>query len=322
MATPAAPARLAPFAYAAVLATAGWILMGAVFKLLVGTPNDLPPVLFELPLSKGMLYHLAIAAEFVIVTFAVLKPRLGWWLCAAAMIVFDVILALLIAEGETSCGCFGGRIEVAPQTMMAIDSLLLVALLASRPWSSLRWNGLGLPLVGIVALALASLPWVFDRTVALGPINGSGPGLPSAASQPATTTTPEPAIPSGLRGYVIFDAPAWVGKPIEETPLAKLMDVYAFDVNCTWVLWRWTCEHCADHLAQMALSYDGASPLVLIRLPEEKDTDKNGVIKTKPTGPLVLETTLPDTIDYVVTTPVVLVLKDGVVVSAVENPGH
>jgi hypothetical protein len=340
--TPSAnPSSSSTLARIALLLTAAWLLAGALFKLLVGTPGDLPPVLFALPLPKDAIYRLAIAAEFVIVALALLKPRIGWWLCAAAMVVFDVILTQLIASGAKSCGCFGGKIEMPPQLMLAIDTVLLVALLAGRPWRSLRWRGLDWPVTAIVALALASLPWLYDRSVDLLPVvprktSVAGQPVPEngAATRPAVDggvanpTAQDPAAPNqaaakpGLRGYLILDAPTWVGKRIEDTPLAQLLDVYAYDVNCTWVLWSWTCDHCAVHLAEMARTYDGATPLVLLRLRKPEDTDKNGVITTRPVGPLVLEAELPDTVDYVATTPIVLELKDGVVVSAIENPGH
>jgi hypothetical protein len=331
---PAARPRLAPFARVAVVLTAAWILTGAVFKLLVGTPNDLPPVLYDVvPLSKGLIYHLAIAAELVIVALALLKPRVGWWLCAAAMVVFDLILVQLIATDATSCGCFGGKIEMPPQRMLLIDSVLLGALLASRPWRALTWKGLETPVVAVIVLALASVPWLFDRSTELGPLGPTKaspikatPVEPtnSTATQPdVSQPVPAPEPPkAGLRSYAILDAPAWVGKPVHDTPLAKLIDVDAFDLNCTWVLWRWQCEHCAAHLADLARTYDGTTSLVLIRLPEAHDTDQNGVIRTKPTGPLVLEATLSSDLDYVATTPVVLELKDGEIASAVENPGH
>lgn len=341
---PSAPPRFAPFARVALLLTAAWILTGAVFKLLVGTPNDLPPVLFDLlPLSKVLIYQLAIAAELVIVALALVKPRLGWWLCAAAMVVFDLILVQLIASDAKTCGCFGGKVEMPPQNMLLIDSVLLVALLASRPWRVLTWKGLETPVVAVLVLALASVPWLFDRSTDLGPLavpkatpTKAAPiapanaavaqpaeSQPTASSSTASQGTPAPEPPKqGLRNFVILDAPAWVGKSIEETPLAKLLDVYAFDLNCTWVLWRSQCDHCAAHLADLARTYDGATSLVLIRIPETTDTDRNGVIGTKPTGPLVLEATLSGDLDYVATTPIVLELKDGIITSAVENPGH
>lgn len=335
----AAPPRLAAFARIALLLTAAWILTGAVFKLFVGTPNDLPPVLFDVvPLSKGLIYHLAIAAELVIVALALLKPRVGWWLCVATMIVFDLILVQLIGSGAKSCGCFGGKVEMPPQTMLTIDSALLVLLLASRPWRVLTWKGLETPVVAVILVALASVPWLFDRSAELGPVAPAKPiaakatpeAAPSAAPNGGEATQPTaapasaaPAPPKqGLRSYAILDAPAWIGKPIHETPLAKLIDVDAFDLNCTWVLWRWQCDHCAKHLEEMARTYDGATPLVLIRIPEANDSDQNGVVSIKPTGPLVLEATLSSELDYVATTPVVLELKDGVIASAVENPGH
>ena len=40
-----------------------WILVGALLKLFVGAPEDLPQIVQDLPLELGLTYRLAIAAE-------------------------------------------------------------------------------------------------------------------------------------------------------------------------------------------------------------------------------------------------------------------
>ena len=73
--------------------------------------------------------------------------------------VFLAILMQLILSGVSSCGCFGSKVTIAPQTMFAIDAACLLAILATRPWKTLgdrdRKPSLAIPLLATVASFLA-----------------------------------------------------------------------------------------------------------------------------------------------------------------------
>src|SRR6185503_10552929 len=116
-------------ALACVVAIAVWVLTGAVFKLVWGTPALLPGVVRDLPLELGLTYKLAIGIELAIVAIALSKPRWGWPLQASLLLVFDLVLTTQIAAGVESCGCFGAKLEIDPRVMLAIDSVLLAGLL-------------------------------------------------------------------------------------------------------------------------------------------------------------------------------------------------
>ena len=63
-------------AAAIVIALTGlWLLAGAIFKLVWGSPNLLPPVLHDVPLAIGTTYRLAIAVELVLGFLALVRPR-------------------------------------------------------------------------------------------------------------------------------------------------------------------------------------------------------------------------------------------------------
>jgi len=85
----------------------------------------------DLPLELGLTYNLAIGIELAISVVALTKPRWGWWMQAALLLVFDLVLSTQIAAGETNCGCFGAKLSVDPRVMLAADSALLVGLLAA-----------------------------------------------------------------------------------------------------------------------------------------------------------------------------------------------
>src|SRR5262245_61383435 len=131
------PNGRARLALVCVWLIAAWVLTGAVFKLFWGTPALLPQVVRDVPLELGLTYKLAIGIELAIVAVALTKPRVGWWLQAALLVVFDVVLTTQIAAGVENCGCFGAKLEVDPHVMMAIDSALLAGLLVARPWRNL-----------------------------------------------------------------------------------------------------------------------------------------------------------------------------------------
>ena len=67
------------FAPAAVRLAAAWILVGACFKLFLGTPADLPAVVRGLWDGVGLTYRVVIAIELATVVLAMLRPALGFF---------------------------------------------------------------------------------------------------------------------------------------------------------------------------------------------------------------------------------------------------
>lgn len=279
-----------------------WILAGAAFKLLWGTPNDLPPVVRDVPLELGLTYRLAIGIELCVAFLAFLRPRWAWPLTACVLLVFDAVL--LTQLGAENCGCFGSKISVPPWLMLAIDSALLVALLVTRPWSALARGGPNVVmLAGACALGLA-LPWVLDRQ-----------SLPSSIE----SNDPSQDEPRLGRSWVQLDVESWVGKDVWDTPLARWIDVTSLPLSGLWVLYRNTCDHCAAHLEHLADTEKGERFLTLVRLEEPADTEANRVVMRLPEGDFVQRASLPPTQDYVLTTPGELLLEDGRIVGAREG---
>ena len=282
---------------------AAWVLLGAIFKLFWGNPALLPEIVRRVPLALGTVYSLAIGIELAIAFVALVKPRWGWWLQVALLVVFDFVLTTQIAAGDTNCGCFGTRLHVKPWVMMVIDSALLAGLLAARPWSCL---GPGLP--GAIPVALAAvglgLPWLFDREVKQGEVVAEG----KTAENP----------------WILLDIEKWKGKDVFDTPLAqeplnKYIDVNALPLEGLWVFWRATCDHCATHLKHLAETEDGSRLITLIQLEEAHDTLANTVVAARPSGGFVSEARLPPSISYVLATPGEMVLELGKIVDAKEK---
>ncbi len=298
----------------AVRLAALWILVGALFKLFLGTPADLPPVVLKWLGDDVLTYQLAIAIELAVVALAWLRPAQGFWLVAFTYLVFEAVLATQLASGAESCGCFGAKVPMPPLAMVAIDTLLLLFLLAGRPW---RLSG-GAPWwLTLLFMALgAALPFLYSREVSAPPPPAAG----GAAAGPAATGSTPPKAALG-RGFVEFDVESWVGKTIDATPLAQWVEggIDALPFEGPWVLYRSTCDHCAKHLEHLAQNPPDAPFLTLVRLKEPHDTEANRVVQVLPEGDNVLHAACPDSVDYLLTTPGELWLEAGVIVRAEEG---
>lgn len=289
-------------AYAWIALIAAWVSAGAIFKLVWGTPALLPEAVRRVPLELGVTYNLAIGIELAIAAIALTRPRTGWVLLAALLVVFDAVLTTQIAAGDASCGCFGSKLAMPPWLMMGIDSVLLLGLLALRPWRSAPR---GLPIVVPAVLAALGLvvPWLMDRELDQGTVIADG-------------------APTG-GAWANLAVEKWVGKDVWDTPLGQpplnqYLDVTALPLDGLWVFWRQTCEHCAKHLERLAETEHGERLITLVQLEEPTDTVGNRVVNAMPDGNFVQHARLPPSISYVIQTPAELVLEGGRIVAAEE----
>ena len=241
--------RLPGFALACGLL---WLLAGALYKFFDGSPNDLPqPVVEHSPFDKFNTFRLAIAAEFAVVGLVLTVPRLGWIALSGIFSVFLAVLVPLALGGESSCGCFGSNVTIAPWQMMLIDGSLLGLLLFSAPWRLPKEAGLGAPafipflLVAIVAplmkLDPPTLPTLIRPngiTAAAPQGEGDGqaadPGPEGADPGPSAGGTEEPrpapaeeeaTEPSGeLPEFYELRSTEWTGQDFYATDIAAFAD--------------------------------------------------------------------------------------------------
>lgn len=297
-------ASRSPLGPTVVRLAALWILAGALFKLFVGSPNDLPPVVREtapelLGISATFVFQLAIAIELSIAVPALLRPRLAWPAVVALFAVFCAILVPLALSGAKSCGCFGSKVIIPPWGMLAIDGTLVLGILLTRPWR-------GAParrqlLVPIAAAVIAA--WVLPFTLVP---SGSAPVAPPAPGEGQAQARPR---------FVEWRPAEWAGKPLAESGLAGFLDVELYAGDATWVLYSPTCPHCAAYLRRAAGEFELDPKLyVLVELPGDPGMEPE--VDLKPPGE---EVALPAEVSYVVTPPWVLEVAGGVVTSA-EHP--
>ena len=291
------------FAPFAVRLAALWVAAGAFFKLFKGGPADLPAVLHELPIEIDLFFKLAVGIELAIVFTALLRPKLGWLPLVALFAVFDVILVQAMSSGAESCGCFGSDIKIAPWMMLTIDSVLIVAILAARPWRSTA-KPVG-PFALVPALVVISLitpfPYIGNQS-----LEGSEGGAKKEVAD--------------LR-WLDFGMRDWKDQLIYDTKFAQVFpnEVETLPTDGLYVFWRWDCSHCAKHLQQLADGDDGLRPIVLIRLKQDHDNDENRAVMAMPQGGHVTELSLPAGTQYILETPADFVLEGGMVVSVREG---
>ena len=273
-----------------------WIAAGAFFKLFAGTPNDLPQAVRDFPLGIDLIYKLAIGAELSIFFAALLRPRLVWPAVMALFLVFEGVLSLGLAAGDASCGCFGTNVIISPLLMMIIDGVLILGILATRPWRS-RAKGVGsLWLIPAVVAVSIAAPFLYI-------------GKPSIGVEGGKLTV----------RYVVLDIEKWVGQYIYDTELARLLpELDNLPTDGIYAFYRSTCEHCAAHMEELAMNDNGTEPIVLLRIIEKDDNEENWMVRTRPTGPHVTELSLPEG-EYYLETPADFRLEGGIVVEAREG---
>ncbi|MFT7668110.1 MAG: hypothetical protein ACI8X5_000797 [Planctomycetota bacterium] len=282
-----------------------WVAAGALFKLIAGSPADLPAVLHDLPIEVSLFFKIAIGIELAIVCTALLRPTWGWLALVALFAVFDVVLAIVMASGAESCGCFGSSVTIAPWVMMAIDTLLLLGILASRPWKSetKAVGPAGLTLALAAVALIIPFPYIGEQAL--------------QSSEDGAVTEVE-----DLR-WLEIDVESWTDQLIYDSEFAKIFptEVETLPTDGLYIFWRWDCDHCASHLQQLADGDDGMSPIVLIRLMQEHDNDENGAVTAMPVGGHVTELSLPAGTQYIIQTPAEFILEGGMIVSATEGVG-
>ena len=281
-------------AWIVVRLAGAWILAGALAKLFLGTPKDLPEVVRKMsPFGLDLTFHLVIGVELAMVSIAWIRPRLAWPLVLALFAFFDFVLVRQLSAGASSCGCFGASIKVSPWLMLSVDSALILSMLASRPWSAApRPAGSLLPLAAAFLVSFA-LPWLLIH--------------------------PPPSAPGAqASGYITLEPEKWVNQSIFDIQeLKRWVPVEKLPTDGKVVLWRQGCDHCAAHLRLMASHDDPSIPILLVQI---RDDLKDGrAVDLMPEGAHVTHAEFPENQQVVLQTPWELHVSGGVVKAALDE---
>ena len=329
-----------------------WLLTGAAIKLQERSPMLLPsPVRDTLrsiagSFGKGseadfahfldLALRVIVSGEFALAAAMIMLPRFSRRIAIPMLSLFVVILLTVVARGEASCGCFGSK-GPPPWAVLIGDAVLLSLCVFVRPITvPLRKAQFG----GFVALAAVGVSVAFGvppregvahapepapaRSVeptkpatepAPRPANDGAKPAPAtehaAVTPPAATTNAWPQAPATLQPYYLPQFEQWVGKRLRDQPVAALITrpIPADLEQGRWIVmfFREDCEHCHAVLDRHF------SPKVPIRtlLVAVPDADPAAALPN-PCGECTIRT-LPKGPDWVIGTPVLLSLENGVV---------
>jgi hypothetical protein len=314
-----------------------WILLGASVKLWERNPQLLPKPVTDvtdfifvrgLGLNRedylGPAMRFMIAFEIMAALVMVVGPvQAARSLAISLMTMFCVILGLLIASGAASCGCFGAS-GPSPEWMLAIDLTLLIGLCVLRP------RGRRLPpaelgrKVGYVMFVPVLLGvgigfGVPDRAaVTLEVVDTATPVVttPEVATPEVTATIAWPPMPATAKPWYAPEFESWKDQRLDaqelmllvQRPLPANLNVGRHHI----VFMRDDCDHCHE-LLNSYFSGPLTTPTTSISIP-----DATGELLENPCSECG-KATLPKGINYVLSTPVLLTVEDGVVVGVCMN---
>lgn len=280
--------------------------------------------------------------EFVIAGMILCMPRIARPLATAVLALFCVILLWLIGTGwakdgfeavlKGSCGCFG-KSGMNPLYMLLIDGTLLAGVMLTgkacgcgqRSWTAGGGRAAIVAAIGIaVAFGMPARSVQLEDPASTTPTTPvvtppvAPPVTPPANPQanppavvPSVPTTAWPARPSQVQPYYLPDFATWVGKPLASQPEMALLDAPppATIASGTWIvmLYRADCEHCHEVLEAHFVG-SLKRPALLIGIPDHDPANEQPMPCTECT----IRTFLKGP-NYVVQTPVVMRIKDGVV---------
>ena len=319
-----------------------WLATGAAIKLAERSPMLMPsPVRDGLKAVAGALgrgseaefaafldqaLRVIVAGEFILAAAMIALPALSRRIAIPVLSLFVVILLMVVARGEASCGCFGSK-GPSPAVVLAGDALLLALAVGLRPLApQMTRNHLTLFLVlGMLGSGIAFMvparaglqlesaqPPAPTQPAATAPAPPAAT-TPSAPATPATTTAAWPSAPAQLQPYYLPQFEQWVGKRLRDQAIAALLTPPppADLEKGRWIVmfFREDCEHCH---AVLDRHFSPKVPLntLLVSVP---DADPAAALPN-PCGECQLRT-LPKGPDWIIGTPVLISVQDGVVKS-------
>lgn len=315
-----------------------WIVAGASVKLWTFNPALLPEPILDLVKDSAGLFGIKnlgwwlemwlrffIATEFAAALAMLASPRLARFLASFILAVFLAVLVATMAKSAQregisaiwsgSCGCFGSA-SPPPIAMFLIDALLLLGVIFIRP---VREPGTPLRLGAVISAVAVGAILGFGRprpVITLAP----QPPATAASTDAEASATPSDGwgdVPSSLEPFYFTEFAEWVGQPLSGQPIARLISrplpEWIDRDRCHLVFYRADCEHCHT-LLEDHFSGPLETPVLAIEIP---DSDPAQAL-AMPCDSCLLHQLPPGT-QYVLTTPVLLTVENGMVLAVCEN---
>ena len=310
----------------------GWVLAGAVFKLVEASPRTLPrETILNVADSLGLDLYVLLATLIAIELVAVaLMLTLAWLARPVAIFMLSVFCLVLIGEmmqgNVTSCGCLGAY-SPPPWIMLAIDGTLLLGVLVFDPATLALAAPTRTPAVMAVLLSLVGIVTSYGIVIPAGrPLDAEPPpaGAEGGTSvQPAAPTDPTVnPTPAAVPGYwFAADVESWVGKPWRKIELFFHMKRWPRDLDRGKryvTFYSRTCDHCEEMFYADLVDPALGSMVTAVEVPDSKTR------LTSPDAWPLPETecellALPLGCDWILTSPLTLTIEDGTVTCATEG---
>lgn len=301
-----------------------WLLAGAVFKLMELDWKLLPPPVRSFSGTIGewlgrdpemwldFTMRFIIGSELVLAVLMIASARLARPIAMFVLSLFVLILTIVLGQGYDSevglsslfsgdCGCFGSS-GPPPIVMIAIDATLLVLTIFLRPTQGRA--RLQPVIIGICILAFIPPFVIPERTL-----------QNEESTSPATTELDENGWelpPATLKPNYFPQFQEWLGQPLKDQELARLLPrplpAGVATGDQLVIFYRGDCDHCQE----MFLTYFSAPELETpVLAVDVMDYDLSGSLEFYCDACTVTE--LPSGPSYLIQTPVVLRLEDGII---------
>ena len=291
------------------------------------------------------MLRVIVSGEFALAAAMIMLPRISRAIAIPMLSLFVAILLTVVARGEASCGCFGSK-GPPPWAVLIGDAALLALAIFFRPLPGrftkkniggfLALSAMGVaiafgvpPKKGVAHAPEPAAKHVDDAAPAVikpttpvaapsepnkvaAPVDTNKPAVPAVVpAVPSAAAKPWPNAPAQLQPYYLPQFEQWVGKPLRDQPVAALITrpIPADLEKGRWVVmfFREDCEHCHAVLDRH-FTPKVPLPTLLVAVPDADPAASlpnpcsECQVRTLPKGP-----------DWVIGTPVLMLVNDGVV---------
>jgi hypothetical protein len=295
------------------LVVPGWIIFGAVQKVLAGSPKSLPrPVLDAGGIIGFKDYHLLLAIlvciEFFFVGIMLFVPKLARISAVLMLGVFLIVLGVdMFGYGNyESCGCFGEK-SLSPVTMFAIDFALLLGIVVCKPRISKCHMNKGNrgPIAATLFIVLACL-FTFN----------------SIMYAKNNDSTVDPTLPTLPSSWYPTNTADWIGKPVDDVELFGWVKDWPKDIHVGKqyiIFYSLTCDHC-EALLWEYFEFPSV-PTTLVAIPQSTEGFDYDSSFENPCYDCE-KTELRIGTDWIIGTPLVVALDNGIIECATENEDY
>ncbi len=288
-----------------------WIIFGAYSKLQGATPKSLPRSILDAGGVIGFQDHylllaILVAIEFVFIGFMLFSHKLARISAICILSIFLVVLGVeMFAYGNyESCGCFGEK-SLAPTTMFAIDFALLLGIVIFKPRKSqCTRNNRSRNVILITIFIVATWTYTFSSIMSKKPVTKNG-GSNDQSSLPSS--------------WYPKDIGSWIGKSVDDIDLFSWVTTWPHDIHDGKqyvIFYSLTCDHC-EALLNSHFEFP-ETPTTLVAIPESTEGfNYDGAFEILCFK--CAKTEMPIGPDWIVGTPLVVAIENGIVKCATEN---